>query len=317
MPRDFFSATAEQVVAVVDAASVFGEADPAFAAEFTDLSKDQAEAALQLAADLGLLQEKKGKYSPASPLCRPLLSPREGARAVAMRVVLESYEPFRLFRERLLLTPVAATAAQQTKAALQLQADRERVKDTLISLGTYSQALVSEGAGRYRPAEGAQDNALDALARACGDLVPAEVRVREQLGPPACAQVSHDEVVRPLTEALLQAAAGDARGAVVRAGNAVESYLTQVGAETVTSFAGATGVNAKLDRLEQARHLPKKLGYAGRYLGHIRNAADHGIDPEINAAWSIRRGTGLEYVFVACSFISALVARRRGEPPEI
>ncbi len=317
MPRDFFSATAEQVVAVVDAASVFGETDPTLAAEFTDLSRDQAEAALQLAADLGLLQERKGKYSLGSPLCRPLLSPREAARAVAMRVVLENYEPFRLFRERLLMTPVAATAAQQTKTALQLQADRERVKDTLISLGTYSQALVSEGAGRYRPSETGHDNTLDALAAACTDYVASEVRVREQLGQTACAQVSHDEVVRPLAEALLQAAAGDARGAVVRAGNAVESYLTQVGAETATNLAGATGLNAKVERLEQAQHLPKKLGYAGRYLGHIRNAADHGVDPEINAAWSIRRSTGVEYVFVACSFIAAFVARRRGEPPEI
>jgi hypothetical protein len=60
------------------------------------------------------------------------------------------------------------------------------------------------------------------------------------------------------------------------------------------------------------------LIHIGSYLGAIRNAADHGPDPDItNQPWQIRDATGLEYVFVACSFISATIGIERNQPPEI
>jgi len=90
------------------------------------------------------------------------------------------------------------------------------------------------------------------------------------------------------------------------------------------AVAGAGGINAKLDRfahpgagLGPANALPKKLIFMGKYLGHIRNAADPGVDPEVGATWQIQRSTGLEFVYVACSFISAVHARETGQAPKI
>jgi hypothetical protein len=57
------------------------------------------------------------------------------------------------------------------------------------------------------------------------------------------------------------------------------------------------------------------LRHIGSYLGTIRNAADHGPDPDINnASWQIRDATGLEYVFVACSFIAATLGIEKTRP---
>lgn len=50
------------------------------------------------------------------------------------------------------------------------------------------------------------------------------------------------------------------------------------------------------------------------YLGHLRNAADHGVDQEIGAEWEIADNAGIEYVFVACSFIAAVTRRENGGP---
>jgi hypothetical protein len=137
------------------------------------------------------------------------------------------------------------------------------------------------------------------------------------MGQEVASSLSREEVIIPLADGLLRANSGDSRGAVLTGGNAVESYLDSMASTLGVSISGATGINAKLDKFQQAGSLPKKLIYVGKYLGNVRNAADHGIDPEIAASWNIRRSTGLEFIYVACSFIAATSARARGKPPEI
>ncbi len=317
MPRDFSPATAEQVVAAVEAVVSASQAAKAeFVASFSDLTEKQAEAALELASDLGLLTSNSGKYSLASPLCRFLVTPKQMEKAAVLRVLLESYEPFIIFRERLVATENATTAAQQTKVTLDLDAHREEIKDTLLSLGTYGHALITEGGGRYSQSAAPLANTLHDLMAAVQTAAAAEARIRQQLGTEAAAGVSRDEVIVPLSDAWIRAQAQDGRGAVVAAGNAVESFLTALAGRTNTNITGANGINAKLDKFPTAT-IPKKLVNVGKYLGHVRNAADHGVDPDVGAGWAIRDATGIEYVYVACSFISAVVARERGHPPQI
>ncbi len=318
LPTPFSQATAEEVVAAVEA--VFVNRKPTsvdFVAEFADIPRDRAEAALKLASDLGLLGHNAGRYSPASPLCRLLSTPNLNLRAAVLRVVLESYKPFVFFRERLVATDLAVTAAQQTRAALELDARPDVIRDTLISLGTYSHALETEGGGVYRPAQNPAENVLLLMAQGCRDLAAAEARIRLELGEEAAGIVSREDVLVPLADALLRAGAGDARGAVLHAANAVESYLETLSARLGVNVAGAAGINAKLRRFADARALPSKLIAVGKYLGNIRNAADHGADAEVGAAWQVQRSTGLNFPFVGCSFIAAVTARERNRPPQI
>jgi hypothetical protein len=320
MPTPFYSATAEQVVSAVEAVVVNGKPTKLdFVADFSDLTKDQAEAALRLAADLKLLAHDASKYTVESFLCRFLVTPNQSHKAAVLRLVLESFAPFVMFRERLVATGAVSTAAQQTKAALSLDAHREEIKDTLISLGTYSHALVTEGGGRYRSAETSMDNTLECMAQACSEAMSAEHRIREQVGQEAASFVSRDDVLVPLSDGLRRAAQADPRGAVVAAGNAIESYLDSLATSLSPPIilSGATGINAKLEKFQQANALPKKLINVGKYLGHIRNAADHGTDSDVGSPWTIRNATGREYVYVACSFIASSYSRAQGKPPEI
>ena len=77
---------------------------------------------------------------------------------------METYRPFSVFRDRLSATGSVDTAAQQTKALLDLDAHREEVKDTLISLGTYTSALRAEGGGRYSASDEELSNQIQQLA---------------------------------------------------------------------------------------------------------------------------------------------------------
>jgi hypothetical protein len=252
-------------------------------------------------------------------LCRFTSLPDQ--KAAVLRLVIESYRPFVVFRERLLSTADVSLASKQTKTLCRLPAHYDEVRDTLISLGTYSHALITEGGGNYQLETGPADNMLQTLAIGCTDLAAAETRVRNQLGPPAETTLSslRDTVIIPLADALRRANNRDGSGSIQAAGNAVEAHIDAMASRMSVNLGTATGIISKLTKFATPpRRLPNKLIQIGTYLGAIRNAADHGTDSDINnQSWQIRDATALEYVYVACSFIAATIGIERNDPPEI
>ena len=312
MPRPFHQATAEQVVTVSEAIIALGRGDAAMIAAFTDLPQPTVEGALNLAADLELLTENTGQFASASPLCKLLRTPQDGEKAAILRVMIESYEPFLVFREELEATNDVTASAQRTKAKLDLDCHREQVKETLLSLATYSGALIAGHGNSYERDVKGISALLDEIAAGSREVAGATHTVRAELGPDAAGQVSHDEVILPLAAGLRHAAAGAGREAILQAGIAIENFLTSIAAHHGTNVAGAHGINAKMDRLVQDGHYPGKLHNICKYLGHVRNAADHGNDVDIGAPWNILGPTGRNYIFVAAVFIRSMVAHLAG-----
>jgi hypothetical protein len=172
--------TAEHLMGAVEAVVANGgEASVDLVAEFLETTESRAMAALALSVDLGLLALEGGSFKTASPLCRFTSIPDQ--KAAVLRIVIESYRPFVVFRERLLSNPDVALASRQTKTLCGLPAHRDEVRDTLISLGTYAHALVTEGGGNYQLETDSADNMLQILTAACTDMAAAETRIRNQL----------------------------------------------------------------------------------------------------------------------------------------
>jgi len=312
--------TAEHVIGAVEAVVTnAGTAAVELVAEFLETTPVRAEAALIMATELGLLSSEGESFKTASPLCRFTAVPEQ--KAAVLRIVIESYRPFLVFRERLLSSADVTIASKQTKTVCALEAHADEVRDTLISLGTYAQALIPEGGGNYQLETGPTSNVLQTLAAACSDLASAETRIRSQLGLPAEAALSslRETVILPLADALIRAKNRDGAGAIQAAGNAVEAHIDALATRMGVNLATASGIISKLDKFNPApRRLPRKLIQVGYYLGAIRNAADHGTDADINhLSWQIRDATAVEYVYVACSFIAATIAIERSDPPEI
>jgi hypothetical protein len=315
MPTQFSSATAEQVISVVEACVATGKPiNPEYASRFCDLQNPAAEAALMLAVDIGYLKRSGADFSVGSPLARLAAHPSGESRAASLRVLLEAYEPFTVFRSRLINASLNE-AARQTATILDLSAHQAEIKDTLISLGTYARALTSEGGGNYEPTTEPFDLIAARVLDVSEDLASAEASTRSLLSADTAEWVSRDDVLLPLADAFVTARA-EPRLAVVSAGNAVDSYLQAVAASqgvTLTS----TGINGHLDQLRASANLPKKLQHAGKLLGHVRNAADHGVDPELGTGWTISDEMGEIYPILACVHIRAVDSWRRGNPPTI
>lgn len=307
MARPFFPATAEQVISAVSAVAAMGvPVDKSFVATFCDLTEEHAEKALMLASDLGFLEKVGQAFEALSPMCRLLRTPRDVEKAAVLRIVLESFEPFVVFRDEIDIQGSAADAAKATKARLDIDSHREELKDALLSLATYSGALISESGGNYTRDRDGLPNLLRELAVGSAEQAASAQTIRQELRG-ASDQVSQANVVEPLAAALRYAATPSAREAVLNAGNAIDTFLDEVAARNAVNVNGAFGINAKIEKLVQASALPKKLQNIGKYLGHVRNAADHGNDQDINSPWNISNSTGLNYVFVACSFIAAVI----------
>lgn len=312
--------TADHVMDAVEGVVVNGGPTTlAQIAAFLDTTVANASAALELASDLGLVTLATTDYMVSSPLCHFARIPAQ--KAAVLRIVLEHYRPFTTFREQLLTTSDLNRSAHTSKVLCGLPATRDVVKETLISLGTYSRALIPSGANDFKIDASSLRSALKTLASSCTDMVQAELRIRDQIGPRAAQVASRNNVILPLADALFKANQRDPDGAVQQAGNAVESHIVEMAARMVppVNVAGANGIAQKLTRFQTPRRLPMKLIHIGGYLGAVRNAADHGAaDADIPGnSWQVREATGLEYVFVACSFIAATIAYESNEPPQI
>ena len=310
MPRSFSQSTAELTVQVAEAVCIKQGCDSQFVQDFCDLSAAQAAAALDLAVDIGLVIKSGDNFEPDSPFIKFLCTPEEAKKAAILRILLESYDPFLKFRERLLATGSVDNAAQQTKIMLDLDAHREEIKDTLVSLGTYTKAIQAEGGGRYTSNTTTLSNQLMEIAESCSNLAEAEACIRTEIGDYS-ESLDRAEVIHPLASALLKARNDQPTEAVAEAASAIESFLARLATRMGVNLSGATGLNSRLDKFRPNNNLPKKVIEAGKYLGQVRNAADHGVDvdPDVGAVWKILDSTGVQYVFVACSFIRACGAR--------
>lgn len=315
MPRNFSRSTAEQVVQVVDAVYVGRNVLPEFVERFCDFSAEQAKNALLLACDLGLLRQDSGQFKSSSILCSFFSTAVDVQKAAALRVALHEYEPFIVFSRRLQATESAETAALQTKASLDLDAHREEIKDTLISLGTYTGAIETQSGGRYAISAVPASDSLAELATSCRTQAAAEAAVRKHIGIEDIL-LDRADVILPLARALTKAKNGQAQDAVADAAIAFESFIARLATELGVSLAGASGISQKLDKFRVGSHLPKKITEAGKYISQLRNAADHGmdVDPDVNSVWTISEPSGRQFVFVTCTMISVCLAHvRRGE----
>ena len=185
---------------------------------------------------------------------------------------------------------------------------RDEIKDTLISLGTYSQSLTSKGAGLFEVADfdAQHSDFLCIVASVASDRATSESQVRQHLGQETVDWIFREEVFGSLVIAHQKLnPLSDHRAPVVYAGNAVESFLTQVGNHYGVSLSTATGINAKVDMLQS--HIRTKHRNILKYLGHVRNAADHGIDAEIGSSWAVSGETSCIYVHAAIAAIRSVV----------
>lgn len=313
MPQDVFPTTAEHIIAVTDAVTTRENGcDDKYVAQFIDVPQGNAQNALEMAKELGLVCKgttPNSHYFPKKPFAIYMVTAKDSQKAAVLRLVLESFEPYCVFKQRLAITGLAAAAAEQVKLIFNLTPHRDEIKDTFISLGTFTHSLITEGAGLFKVVDYERSTAdfLHVVVEVVADRGFAEASVRKRLGDVIAAWINPQDVLSPLITAYQHIGlVNEEKTCVVHTGNAVESFLVQLALHLGVSLVGATGINGKVDKF--GNKLNTKHKNILKYLGHIRNAADHGIDSEIGVSWEISTESATEYVHVAISTIKSMVS---------
>jgi hypothetical protein len=310
MPFSISQTNAEDVIGATDAVlQKHDGADVQLIADFLTTTTINAQNAANMAVELGLIRyDGTSLFLPKLPYSNYLVTSNAVQKASVLRFFLEEYEPYKYFKNRLLITSSSGDAANQIKAILGLTAHKTEINHTFISLGTFTNSIVTAGAGRYIPNTNEDYEFISIVEEVIHNRQTAELKIRERLGEEIIQWIDNNDVYEPIVTAFQRAANTqiDERAPILHAGNAIESFLTQVANQLRVNIAGANGINAKIDRITGAGNLTVKHKNIVKYLGHIRNASDHGVDTDIGQAWSISNETGVEYVHVALTAIRSI-----------
>lgn len=315
MPYNIVISTAEDIVGVVDAVLAKPEnCSRDYISEFADLSTTQTDNALLMAQELNLINSNPdGTFGSESFLARLIVSSRNDThKAAIMRLVLEQYEPYVKFKNRYLFTGSIDHASKQIKAMYSMSSSYKDIRNTIINVGTYSRALINDGANSYKFN---QDDVsyIEILELALKFKANDDNALCEQLGEEACSYLNKETVFNPLSEAYskIQNFANDKNSIILYAGNAFESFLQQIADESGVSLVGKNGISGKADALVSV--LSKKHRGMINYIIQIRNSADHGADPnEGGKIWDISDDTAQFFPFIVASIIKNIIKYRSG-----
>ncbi len=307
---------AEDIVGVIDAvlAKPF-ECSKTFICEFADISLSQADNALLMAQELGLISYDPTTlfYSSNSFLARLIVSARnDNHKAAVMRLVLEQYEPYIAFKVRLAYTNSIDAAARQVKLLYSMNSTYKDIKNTIISIATYCKSMLNDGANSYKLNHD-EVSYLEILELALKFKANDDNALRQQLGDNIYEYLNKDNVFSPLSDAysMIQNISTDPKAPILYAGNAFESFLQQIADDHTISLVGKAGIGQKSNAM--ASILSKKHRGMIEYISQVRNAADHGADPEEGGrTWDISEETSQMYPIIVTTIIKDIFNREHG-----
>lgn len=316
MPYEIVFAPAEDIVAVVDAILAKPiECSEDFISEFADISPTQTSNALRMAMQLGLANKDitTGYYTSNSFLARLIVSSRnDNHKAAIMRLVLEQYEPYITFKSRFSFSKSIDLACKQVKTLYSMSCGYKDIRNTIINIATYSRAMINDGASSYKLN---QDDVsyIEILELALRFKANDDNALRIQLGDTVCNYINTEKVFNSLSDAYskIQNADTDPKAVILYAANAFESFLQQIADSHRISLVGKNGIAQKSDALSSV--ISKKHRGMIQYIYQIRNAADHGADPdEGGKVWNISNESAQLYPIIVASIIKNIVFKEKG-----
>jgi len=311
--------TAEQVIQATEAIYLLRDrGELANIARFMALDvavqhqRQQVEHAIEVAELLDLFSGRGQRRQRFSILVPLLVNAKNEDKRVLFQVHLNQYTPFKLFVERLRAGNLPRQAAMQVCAVHDFADDPVVAWRAFENWGTYAGSLVRAEDGRYVPT--AHEGILDSLRQSLDFMFSQEREVRQyilqQLTQEAFEFIEGD-VRDGLVESIVMLANDNPpENIILRVGNTFEDFLRLVGYRRV-NLRNANGIIQIGNQLRSRRLIAQKHLGAIQLIGNIRNATDHGGDPdEGNRHWHIKSSTVRLMILSTLSSIRSIVSYR-------
>jgi hypothetical protein len=309
-------ASPEHVVAVVDFAAMSDSVDAGFCAELADISEDHAARALEAARLLGLLAEGGSGSFRLNGLTAVLLGTgtRDQKRQI-FRTHLEQFKPFEFVAARLLQGFDLHEACRQAKVRFELEPRPAVIRDVFERWGRFAGTFVGDPLV-VEQSEGIDSPLASVIDKIGEDTAAAAEFISDELGPSL--YIGLPEAIRNnlVRGAKKLAAKEEPRSVVQPLGIAFEDFLREVAEEVGVDVSGRNGIIQVGQELQaQGALAAKHLGFV-HLIGHMRSAAEHGIDQKEQENWQITAKAVevlLSAVLSAMRSISAYVRDQRLE----
>ena len=265
-----------------------------------------------MAEQLGLthFDSITGFYSSKSFLARLIvLSRDDNHKAVILRLVLEQYEPYITFKLRFSFTDSIDLACKQVKTIYSMSCTYKDIRNAIINLATYSKAMINDDASLYKLNQD-EVTYIEILELALRFKSNDDNALRVQLGDSVCDFLDTEKVFNPLSDSYsrIQNFDTDPKTPILYAGNAFESFLQQIADKHSISLSGKNGTSQKSDTLNGV--ISKKHRGMIQYISQVRNAANHGADPDENGdIWKVSDTTAQLYPVIVASIIKDIVRK--------
>ena len=306
--------TAEQIVITALAVYYSDRLTAKAIGEWLETPEQYAERAAQGAKELGIIKEttqvRKILYEPVLPLCKYFAIAKVGERPIVFKQQLMEYEPFRFFKDRLLLGEDPASAAKHTKALYSISANWNVVKEKLSDWGSYA-GILSSSQGKLGVAETSPGSFISweqILDRATSTADYVIIRIGDEAAN-IIGKSNFDKLVALLAEHMDEGKPPNKLTDTLS--GVVESIFSDIAKhiDPNIDLSNCQGLNQLFDKMRSENILAKKhLGFTG-LLGQLRNAVKHEIDhQEQEAEWEITRETSRYAFEIALSAIRSVIA---------
>ena len=311
--------TAEDLLRASEAVDVLGpEVHTDDVAIFIGGSNSRAKKALTAARDLEFVdQGADADQWNGNAAGRALSQADQAQKTVLLRYQLESYEPFTLFRNRIVAGETPENAARQVSLACNLTTDQHEIERTLKDWGTYSRGLIYAEDQSLLAAVDAQlfQEVLDIRKTVLDERAAVQAHVIDELGPDA-AGFATGECLDKLVDGYFDLVRGQpADQSIFQLGKGLETFLKALSDRdpplNVPGNVRTMGQHAHFLKTQgrlKEKHFQVVMGIVG-----IRNAADHAGDPEIgNSPWAVSKAAAFAAHHLTWAFMRSWFAAEEG-----
>jgi hypothetical protein len=265
-------------------ASGFGETSIHNIERATGLSKQMAVAALNMAAQLRLVQETTSgcfKYTGDSSL---RLSTKAGFSQF-FRAAAQQFPPYLLFLSFCARGFTEAEAASHTASIFGFGLATPRIVSLFGRWSRYAGIMDASGHLEFTPKELLQIGFLRRLAAALNDELSTKTFVINELGTGIAGELYKRGLDLDAIARALVAHSQDPKKAMQDAGNVLEEYLAQ---SSESLHGPKSDLGKLLDWLQgNSKTILRTHRNTGFGAAGIRNAADHGSDPDTGKPWNL------------------------------
>lgn len=276
--------------------------------KYSDITENATKDAIHLAEKMDLIELNGTVYQPKNSYSNLLSNASHADKKNILKFILYEHEPFYYFAKLIKNGENATRAAHKTQQVFGIIGSQAIVMNTFVELGKFSNIFNEDDAGNISVnlnMEPEIKTIFESIHATLEDRAQIDIFIENYLDPEAL------KFIEDYKERLIQTAlnfVANPKHAIRDLGDIFEDFIKKVCSDRTIDYSGTSGISS-VGALLATNNLvkTKHRGYF-EFLTHMRNAATHNRDAEIDGSWDMTSDTSFNVFLVILSAINSIHA---------